>query len=175
MKKIKYGLGVILIIAGLGGLVKNSLVAGLLLIILGILFFPQISDRITNSFKIWENKFVRYATYIFLFLVAGSLMKKTETEPLKVPDKGEVQALELNNEPKIKMDDSEFWKKFDPIVKQRIYQMIKDKDCASLQQEFNTTADNMDRLQKAGKSASRNVDLMNFLDQEMKELDCYKK
>lgn len=173
MKKIKYVLSVILIIAGLGGLVKNSLVAGLLLIILGILFFPQISDKIANGFKIWKNKFVRYTTYVFLFLVAGSLMKKTETESSKVPVKEEVQALELKNEPKIKMDNSEFWKKFDPIVKQRIYQMIKDKDCASLQQEFNTTADNMDRLQKAGKSASRNLDLMNFLDNQMKELECY--
>ena len=50
--------------------------------------------------------------------------------------------------------------------------MIKEKDCAGLQSEFNITADNMDRLQSAGKSGSRNLELMAFLEDKIKELDC---
>lgn len=88
--------------------------------------------------------------------------------------------MEINNFEKISdikqimdSDNSEFWGKFDPIVKVRVYKMIEEKDCFGLQNEFNTTADNMDKLQSAGKSASRNIDLMNFLEEQMKEFDCH--
>lgn len=42
-----------------------------------------------------------------------------------------------------------------------------------LQEEFNITADNMDKLQSTGKSVSTNLDLMDFLKDKMKELDCH--
>ncbi len=72
----------------------------------------------------------------------------------------------------IDIDNSSFWQEFDPIVKERVYKLIKEKDCEGLQKEFNITADNMDRLQVNGKSATKNIDLMRFLEETMKELDC---
>ena len=74
---------------------------------------------------------------------------------------------------KMEKDHSAFWKKFDPIVKKRVYDLIEQKDCAGLQDEFNIAADNMDKLQVTGKSGSRNLELMDFLDNQMKKLDCY--
>lgn len=73
----------------------------------------------------------------------------------------------------IDLDNSEFWNEFDPMVKIRVYKMIEEKNCSGLQAEFNITADNMDRLQSSGKSASRNIDLMDFLTKQMRELNCY--
>ncbi|MCB0746484.1 MAG: hypothetical protein KDC90_03390 [Ignavibacteriae bacterium] len=86
----------------------------------------------------------------------------------------EVETKEVEKEePKMKMDNSAFWNEFDPIVKERIHKLIENKDCAGLQQEFNNTADNMDRIQNAGGSGSRNLKLLTFLEDKMKELDCY--
>lgn len=86
----------------------------------------------------------------------------------------EVETKEVEKEePKMKMDNSAFWNEFDPIVKERIHKLIVNKDCAGLQQEFNITADNMDRIQNAGGSGSRNLKLLTFLEDKMKDLDCY--
>ena len=92
---------------------------------------------------------------------------KTE-KSIVVTEKIEPQKLAID------LDRSEFWDKFDPMVKERVYKMIDEKDCTGLQQEFNTTADVMDKLQATGKSASRNLDLMDFLEEQMKKLDCQK-
>jgi len=71
-------------------------------------------------------------------------------------------------------DNSDFWSKYDPIVKRRIYNLIKNKDCKELQNEFNITADNLDRIQNSGGSGNRNLELMDFLNEKMNELGCYK-
>jgi hypothetical protein len=95
--------------------------------------------------------------------------KSVETEKsIVVTKKTEPQKLAID------LDRSEFWDEFDPMVKERVYKMIDEKDCTGLQQEFNTTADVMDKLQATGKSASRNLDLMDFLEEQMKKLDCHK-
>jgi hypothetical protein len=67
------------------------------------------------------------------------------------------------------------WVKFDPIVKTRIYELIRNKDCDGLQAQFNITADNMDRLFDAGniRNGSRNSKLLGFIDEKMEELGCY--
>lgn len=92
---------------------------------------------------------------------------KVTTEKIKEAPKKIEQEKKL-----IDLDNSKFWDEFDPLVKIRIYKMIEEKDCSDLQDEFNITADNMDKLQSAGKSASRNIDLMHFLEEQMKEFDC---
>jgi len=51
--------------------------------------------------------------------------------------------------------------------------LIKKKDCQGLQEEFKVTADNMDRIQASGGDGSRNLDLMNFLEDQMQDLDCH--
>lgn len=70
--------------------------------------------------------------------------------------------------------DDNFWTKYDPTVKERALGFILSKDCKGLQEEFSTTADNLDKFHKAGKTSSRNLDYMNFLDTQLKKLGCYK-
>ena len=119
---------------------------------------------------------MKYVKYLLIGIVAlavlGSIFKprKKEVETGKLEEV--TQKVELEKK-LIDLDNSKFWNDFDPIVKIRIYKMIEEKDCSSLQQEFNTTADNMDRLQASGKSGSRNLELMSFLENKMIELHCY--
>jgi hypothetical protein len=119
--------------------------------------------------------------YVLIGIVAlgviGAIVKtkKRDLNSNKVTtEKIEEAPKQIEQEKKlIDLDNSKFWDEFDPIVKIRIYKMIEEKDCSGLQDEFNITADNMDKLQSAGKSASRNIDLMDFLEDKMKELDCH--
>ena len=90
----------------------------------------------------------------------------------KIIDKEQEYKNEVENE--FQNDDSDFWKKFDPIVKRRVYDLIKNKDCEGLQKEYNITADNLDRIHNSGGTSSRNLDLMFFLDEKMKDIGCYK-
>ena len=119
--------------------------------------------------------------YVLIGIVAlgviGAILKpkkkeidsnKVATEKIEEAPKKTAQEKKL-----IDLDNSKFWNEFDPVVKIRIYKMIEEKNCSGLQDEFNTTADNMDKLQSAGKSASRNIDLMDFLEDKMKDLDCH--
>lgn len=70
------------------------------------------------------------------------------------------------------MGYGDFWNKFDPIVKERIYELIVSKDCKGLQKEFNIAADNMDRVQSSGKSGGKFLDLMEFIIEKKEELHC---
>jgi hypothetical protein len=90
----------------------------------------------------------------------------------KIIDKEQEYKNEVENE--FQNDDSDFWEKFDPIVKRRVYDLIKNKDCEGLQKEYNITADNLDRIHNSGGTSSRNLDLMFFLDEKMKDIGCYK-
>ena len=89
----------------------------------------------------------------------------------KIIDKEQEYKNEVENE--FQNDDSDFWEKFDPIVKRRVYDLIKNKDCEGLQKEYNITADNLDRIHNSGGTSSRNLDLMFFLDEKMKDIGCY--
>ena len=119
--------------------------------------------------------------YVLIGIVAlgviGAILKpkKKEIDSNKVATEKIEEAPKKTEQEKklIDLDNSKFWDEFDPVVKIRIYKMIEEKNCSGLQDEFNTTADNMDKLQSAGKSASRNIDLMDFLEDKMKELDCH--
>lgn len=68
-----------------------------------------------------------------------------------------------------------FWNDFDPIVRQRIEMLIFNRDCVGLQEEFNAAAENSERFHNAGKSSSKHLDLMDFVDTQLKKLDCYDK
>lgn len=120
-------------------------------------------------------KNVKYVLIGIVILgVLGNIFKpkKKEIEAVKIKIE---EAKKVKQEEKIiDLDNSKFWNDFDPLVKTRIYKMIEEKDCSGLQKEFNITADNMDRLQASGNSGSRNLDLMKFLEEKIKELDCYK-
>ena len=72
------------------------------------------------------------------------------------------------------MGDDDFWNEFDIMVKERVYTLIKNKDCRELQKEFNITADHADRFHKIRDSrASKHTSLMSFIDDKMRELECY--
>lgn len=177
MKTIKYVLGFFLILGGLGCVFKGTIIGGLLFLLLGIIFLPPVSLLMDEKLAIWRNRYARYGLYVGIFLIASSIIRKSETI---VSDENPVaksqivtNEIDRQEEEPMDLDNSKFWEKFDPIVKQRIYKMIKEKDCAGLQQEFNVTADNMDRLQASGMSGSRNLDLMSFLEGQMKEMGCH--
>lgn len=70
--------------------------------------------------------------------------------------------------------NDDFWNEYDPMVKERALDLIIRKDCAGLQDEFNTTADNLDRFHAAGKTSNQNLEHMDFLDEVMKKLGCYR-
>jgi hypothetical protein len=69
--------------------------------------------------------------------------------------------------------DESFWTKYDPVVKERALGLIISSDCEGLQDEFNTTADNLDKSHNAGNTSSRNLEYMDFLDTQLKKLGCY--
>lgn len=119
--------------------------------------------------------------YVLIGIIALGVIGAIVKTKKKDIDSNKVTTEKIDEAPKkieqekklIDLDNSKFWDEFDPVVKIRIYKMIEEKDCSGLQVEFNTTADNMDKLQSAGKSASRNIDLMDFLEDKMKDLDCH--
>lgn len=180
MKGIKYIFAVIFILGGFGSIIKGSVIAGMISIFLGIMILPLASDQINLKFKSWNYKNVRYGIYFILLILIGANIKqptrkKKKNNLVEIPTSNEKSKTKYNDELKqneIQIDNSTFWNEFDPIVKERIYKMIKEKDCRGLQKEFNVTADNMDRLQARGKSASRNLELMDFLQDQMNELKC---
>lgn len=76
MKVVKYVLGVLFILGGIGSLASGAFGGSLFMIILGALFLPPISDALKEKFKFWQNKAVRYVSYIVLFGIAGAFMPK---------------------------------------------------------------------------------------------------
>ncbi|CAM4394220.1 hypothetical protein [Flavobacterium terrigena] len=71
----------------------------------------------------------------------------------------------------MELDNADFWNNHDPMVKERIYKLIKNKDCQGLQNEFNVAYDNTDsQIARTGKG---NSNLMDFKNENFKELGCY--
>jgi len=186
MTVIKYLFGIIFILSGMRGLFTGSVIAGTLLIILGIVILPPISTELSHKLKFWNNRTYRYGLYFIFLLCIGVTIEKPRK---KIENPVSVANMSLNTNPEAKVksytktanlqkeeidiDNSSFWKEFDPIVKERVYKLIKEKDCEGLQKEFDLTADNMDKLQANGKSGTRNLELMSFLENTMKELNCH--
>lgn len=101
MKVVKYVLGVLFILGGIGALAQGAFGAGLLTAILGVLFFPPVSDSLKEKFKFWQNKVVRYVSYIVLVGIAGAFMPKdvtsTKTSEQKVERNDVENVVEENN------------------------------------------------------------------------------
>ena len=69
------------------------------------------------------------------------------------------------------MGDDDFWKNYDSMAKKRIYNLIVNKDCRGLQNEFNI-ADNNSKSQLR-RTGTGNAELMSFIDKKMRSIDCY--
>ena len=70
MKTVKYTLSVLLILGGIGFITQNSAMAGICLIILGVVLFPNISDKLKENSNLWLKKGIRYSAYILLFILS---------------------------------------------------------------------------------------------------------
>ncbi len=73
-----------------------------------------------------------------------------------------------------KMDDIDVWNEFAPEVKTRIELMIFNKDCDELQKEFNSADENVKRFHNAGSNSIKHTELMDFVDEQMRKMGCYK-
>ncbi len=76
MKVVKYILGVFFTLGGIGSMAQGGFGAGLIILILGIAFLPSVSEQLKEKFKFWQNKAVRYGSYVVLFIISGVLMPK---------------------------------------------------------------------------------------------------
>jgi hypothetical protein len=312
MKITKYILSIFLIISGIGFIVKENIITGLLTLILGVILLPPVSEKIKEHIILFQNKIIRYGIYIGLLLIAGAFIPKNDAEILgskedvlinyiknnktdkslqNIKSLTEIGSMFKNNNhsltypydgyisehydsikkvavltfnPKFKyngsdnnnflkddaengklkgyvlqyeidkndsislvkttityskiikeflnkndvpnykafineaaiehrkkeitkemkiageirkfnkiMGNNDFWNKYDPLVKKRIYKLIIEKNCKGLQEEYNTAANMMEKKQKSGIRASKEVELVTFLDNKMRDLNCY--
>lgn len=77
MKAVKYILAALFIIGGLGFSFQNSILSGIISIILGVILIPIISDKLRKSMNLWKQKGVRYVSYVLLFILSGAFSNIT--------------------------------------------------------------------------------------------------
>jgi hypothetical protein len=58
------------------------------------------------------------------------------------------------------------WVKFPSSVKAEVYNLIEEKDCRGLQDYFDFTGDNFDRIVNRGGQSSKHLRLMGFIDEK---------
>ena len=66
MNVVKYILAILLLLTSLGTIMDGDFLIFLILVSLGLLLLPPISDLLKQKFKVWQNKVLRYITYIVL-------------------------------------------------------------------------------------------------------------
>lgn len=171
MKTLKICISILLFFTGIKCLVDRSQIAGIAFMILSLLVFPLISDKLPRLIPILNKKIARYVVYLSLLVIAGATLNVTPVNEVKKPREKAHKIFKVTHFPKQSIDDSEFWREYDPEVKVRIYNLINSKDCAGLQREFNIADSNMDmKLKRTGRG---NTELMSFINDKMRELDCY--
>lgn len=83
MKNLKLILGILLILAGMVIIFSKSFFGGMLFCMLGILFLPGISDKISKTVALWQERYLRYIAYIGIFFLAlifiGTSIKRVKT------------------------------------------------------------------------------------------------
>lgn len=76
MKVVKYILAGLFILGGVGSLASGAFGAGLLTAILGVLFLPPISSTIKLKLPLWQNKAIRYISYLILLVFIALFIPK---------------------------------------------------------------------------------------------------
>ena len=74
MKTVKYILGIFLILLSFGAIVQNKIIPAVAFFIMGLVLIPPISEQVKAKFKLWQNKNVRYVTYVTLFILASAFV-----------------------------------------------------------------------------------------------------
>ena len=103
MKIVKYILSVIFILSGLTSL-KNSLIGSILLICLGIILFPNISEFIKSKLNKWNSKGIRYTLYGLLFFFGSAT-----TNYSKLKDGTELKNKSLNSESMVVLEEEKIY------------------------------------------------------------------
>ena len=80
MKTIKYIVSVIIVLAGLGQLLNNSITAAILFVVLGILIFPSINESVKKQIKIFNKKAIRFSVYGILLIIGTASIDITEAK-----------------------------------------------------------------------------------------------
>lgn len=100
MKKgIKYFVGVLIILGGLGVLTQKQFLPFLFLISLGSVILPPISDKLKQQYPIWEKKSVRYLAYFSLFVLYGVFVESISecVKPIALsPEKNVINYIKNN-------------------------------------------------------------------------------
>lgn len=115
MKVAKYILGILLIITGLGVITQKSIITGIAFVILGVVLLPTVSDKLKENVSFWQNKIVRYVSYIVLFTIAGAT----------VPKSAETSSSKEENKPKIVIKTEENTTEQEPATAQKEEPLIK--------------------------------------------------
>ena len=115
MKVAKYILGILFIITGLGVITQKSIIAGIAFALLGIVLLPKVSDKLKENVSFWQNKIVRYVSYIVLFTIAGAT----------VPKSAETSSSKEENKPKIVIKTEENAREQEPATAQKEEPLIK--------------------------------------------------
>ena len=115
MKVAKYILGILFIITGLGVITQKSIIAGIAFALLGIVLLPKVSDKLKENVSFWQNKIVRYVSYIVLFTIAGAT----------VPKSAETSSSKEENKPKIVIKTEENTTEQEPATAQKEKPLIK--------------------------------------------------
>ena len=95
---------------------------------------------------------------------------------LKKEEKVKKKKVEKVKKKKVVKKEEDFWNKFDPMVKERVNELIYWRDCKGLQNEFNITMDNWERNRKrfgGGKHNHHFSDLTEYIDKNMRKIGCY--
>lgn len=115
MKVAKYILGILFIITGLGVITQKSIITGIAFVILGVVLLPTVSDKLKENVSFWQNKIVRYVSYIVLFTIAGAT----------VPKSAETSSSKEENKPKIVIKTEENTTEQEPATAQKEKPLIK--------------------------------------------------
>ena len=196
MRIVKFIIGALFVIAALGMFGQKEIFAGLLSVVLGAVILPPVSEKIKAKFKQWNSKGVRYVSYaLLLVIISISTNKRKFSELSKNPSvvkseekqkptdsktgksgvynaNGEKVGTLESKDSEEPMDNSDFWENYSPEVKKRIHNLIKNKDCQELQNEFNIADQNNEaQIRRTGRN---NAELLDFIDTNMYKLGCYK-
>ena len=115
MKVAKYILGILFIITGLGVITQKSIITGIAFVILGVVLLPTVSDKLKENVSFWQNKIVRYVSYIVLFTIAGAT----------VPKSPKTSSSKEENKPKIVIKTEENTTEQEPATAQKEEPLIK--------------------------------------------------
>ena len=115
MKVAKYILGILFIITGLGVITQKSIITGIAFALLGVVLLPTVSDKLKENVSFWQNKIVRYVSYIVLFTIAGAT----------VPKSPKTSSSKEENKPKIVIKTEENTTEQEPATAQKEEPLIK--------------------------------------------------